>query len=64
MLPPMLRERFHVPWTAWDARWFPIVARAIRTPTPILPAWFRVTGPGYMSRRDQFIGGFQRHDTH
>lgn len=63
MLPPILRKRFRVPWTASDERWFPIVARAIRMPTPLLPGWFRITGPTYMRHREHFMAGFHRHET-
>lgn len=63
MLPPVLRERFHVPWTAADERWFRIVARAIRMPTPLLPRSFRITGPAYMRHRDRLMAGFHRNET-
>ena len=55
MLPPVLRERFGIPWSAGRARRFKAVAKASRATTPVLPASVKNVGPSYLRWRKEAL---------
>jgi uncharacterized protein (DUF2236 family) len=55
MLPPVLRERFGLPWTRAQELEFRALARASRAATPVMPERLRVIGPAYLRLRREAI---------
>ena len=51
LLPPVLRERFGLEWTASHERRFRALSRASRAATPLMPKALRNMGPGYLRWR-------------
>jgi uncharacterized protein (DUF2236 family) len=58
MLPPLLRQRFDVPWTRANRAELRAVAAASRAAGPLLPKSLRVMGPGHLRwRADEIYRG-------
>jgi uncharacterized protein (DUF2236 family) len=55
MLPPILRERFGLRWTRAQELELRALGRAARAATPLMPAWMRTMGPGYLRWRHEAI---------
>lgn len=55
LLPPVLRQRFHVRWTDRHERELRALAAASRAATPLMPAALRNTGPRYLRWRREAI---------
>jgi uncharacterized protein (DUF2236 family) len=51
MLPPVLRERFGLGWSATQQLELGLLARSLRATTPALPGATRIIGPGYLRWR-------------
>lgn len=51
LLPPLLRERFGVPWTRQQKLQFELLATVSRAATPLLPSGLLNVGPQYLERR-------------
>jgi uncharacterized protein (DUF2236 family) len=55
LLPPMLRDRFGLDWTARDERALRALGAASRAATPLVPKSFRIYGPTYLRWRSKEI---------
>lgn len=55
LLPPLLRERFGLRWTALNDAELRAVGAASRSLTPILPRRLRIAGPAYLRWRAEAI---------
>jgi uncharacterized protein (DUF2236 family) len=55
LLAPSLRRRFGVGWSRAQESQLRALAAALRSATPIMPAWLRNTSAGYLSYRSQAI---------
>jgi uncharacterized protein (DUF2236 family) len=55
LLPPALRERYGVEWTAGQERRLHLLAVASRAATPLMPASLRIFGPRYLRWRREAI---------
>jgi uncharacterized protein (DUF2236 family) len=55
LLPPVLRARFGIPWSARDERRLRALAAASRAATPLMPKALLVTGPAYLRWRRKAI---------
>jgi uncharacterized protein (DUF2236 family) len=55
MLPPVLRERFGIPWTEKEERRFRALAKASRASTAVLPKALRNVGPRYLRWRREAL---------
>jgi uncharacterized protein (DUF2236 family) len=62
LLPPVLRERFGLRWTAGNELELRALGRASRAATPLMPASLRTVGPAYLRWRQEAIdrGDFAR----
>lgn len=56
LLPPLLRERFGVPFTRAHQLQLGVLAGALRAATPLMPAALRNTGPEYLRWRAEARG--------
>jgi uncharacterized protein (DUF2236 family) len=55
MLPPVLRERFGLEWSAKEQRRFDRLCRASRAGTPVMPRALRNVGPRYLKWRREAL---------
>jgi uncharacterized protein (DUF2236 family) len=55
LLPPDLRARLGIRWTAGQEIELRLLARAMRSATPLMPVWLRNTGPGYLRWRREHL---------
>jgi uncharacterized protein (DUF2236 family) len=51
LLPPALRARFGLPWSATSTIELRALGRALRAATPVMPGYLLNTGPGYLTWR-------------
>jgi uncharacterized protein (DUF2236 family) len=56
MLPPPLRAKLHLAWTARQERELTVLCRALRAATPLMPRPLRITGPTYLRLRARTKG--------
>lgn len=56
LLPPLLRERFGVPWSRAKQGELTLLATASRAATPLLPRALRNVGPSYLRWRREALG--------
>ena len=55
LLPRALRDKLDVEWGRREALELRAVAAVSRRATPLMPAWLRRTGPGYLRAREDAI---------
>jgi uncharacterized protein (DUF2236 family) len=55
LLAPLLRSRFALRWTRANELELRALGAALRATTPLMPAWLRNTGPGYLRWRAKEI---------
>jgi uncharacterized protein (DUF2236 family) len=55
LLAPLLRSRFALRWTRANQLELRALGAALRATTPLMPAWLRNTGPGYLRWRAKEI---------
>ncbi|HTQ68820.1 MAG TPA: oxygenase MpaB family protein [Solirubrobacteraceae bacterium] len=53
LLPPILRERFGIPWGHARELELQAISRALRLATPLMPPYLLNTGPGYLEWRSE-----------
>lgn len=56
LIPPALRARLGLSWTAAQDRELRVVGAVARATTPVLPGRLRAMGPGYLKLRREAIG--------
>ncbi len=56
LLAPVLRRRFEVGFTRAQELELQALSRMLRGLTPVMPAWLRNTGPGYLRWRGEALG--------
>ena len=55
LLPPALRVRFGLPWSATSTIELRALGRALRAATPVMPEYLLNTGPGYLAWRREAL---------